>query len=67
MAAMRKLAWRLGWLDRSVDPLDGLELGRTAVLHGATAQFVDPRLRTETRQVHAGGRGGRAMRARGNR
>jgi hypothetical protein len=49
MAAMRKLAWRLGWLDRSVDPLDGLELGRTAVLHGATAQFVDPRLRTETR------------------
>ena len=53
MAAMRKLAWRLGWLDRSVDPLDGLELGRTTVLHGATAQFVDPRLRPETRQVRA--------------
>lgn len=23
LAAMRKLAWRLGWLDRSIDPLDG--------------------------------------------
>lgn len=27
LAAMRKIAWRLGWLDRSVDPLDGLEIG----------------------------------------
>lgn len=53
MAAMRKLAWRLGWLDRSVDPLDGLEIGRAEVLHGATAQYVDPRLRPETRQVKA--------------
>lgn len=53
LAAMRKLAWRLGWLDRSVDPLDGLEIGRANVLHGATAQYVDPRLRPETRQVKA--------------
>ena len=53
MAAMRKLAWRLGWLDRSIDPLDGLEIGRANVLHGATAQYVDPRLRPETRQVRA--------------
>jgi hypothetical protein len=53
LAAMRKLAWRLGWLDRSIDPLDGLEIGRANVLHGATAQYVDPRLRPETRQVHA--------------
>ncbi|GAB3751173.1 hypothetical protein GCM10027599_09430 [Yimella radicis] len=53
LAAMRKLAWRLGWLDRSVDPLDGLEIGRANVLHGATAQYVDPRLRPETRQVRA--------------
>ena len=50
---MRKLAWRLGWLDRSIDPLDGLEIGRANVLHGATAQYVDPRLRPETRQVKA--------------
>jgi integrase len=50
---MRKLAWRLGWLDRSIDPLDGLEIGRANVLHGATAQYVDPRLRPETRQVRA--------------
>ncbi|MFC5993894.1 hypothetical protein ACFQE5_06690 [Pseudonocardia hispaniensis] len=50
---MRKLAWRLSWLDRSIDPLDGLEIGRTNVLHGATAQDVDPRLRPETRQVRA--------------
>lgn len=53
LAAMRKLAWRLGWLDRSIDPLDGLEIGRAAVLHGATAHYVDPRLRPETRQVRA--------------
>ncbi len=53
MAAMRKLAWRLGWLDRSIDPLDGLEIGKANVLHGATAQYVDPRLRPETRQVKA--------------
>ncbi len=37
LAAMRKLAWRLGWLDRSIDPLDGLEIGRANTLHGATA------------------------------
>ncbi len=53
MAAMRKLAWRLGWLDRSIDPLDGLEIGRSTVLHGATTQYIDPRLRPETRQVKA--------------
>jgi hypothetical protein len=53
LAAMRKLACRLGWLDRSVDPLDGLEIGRQTVLHGATTQYVDPRLRPETRQVRA--------------
>lgn len=53
LAAMRKLAWRLGWLDRSIDPLDGLEIGKSNVLHGATAQYVDPRLRPETRQVRA--------------
>ena len=53
MAATRKLAWRLGWLDRSIDPLDGLEIGRSTVLHGATTQYVDPRLRPETRQVKA--------------
>ena len=45
MAAMRKLAWRLGWLDRSIDPLDGLEVGRSTVLQGTTTQYVDPRLR----------------------
>lgn len=53
LAAMRKLAWRLGWLDRSIDPLDGLETGRANVLHGVTAQYVDPRLRPQTRQVRA--------------
>ncbi|MFT3874454.1 MAG: hypothetical protein QM714_17715 [Nocardioides sp.] len=53
LAAMRKLAWRLDWLDQSIDPLDGLEIGRANVLHGATAQYVDPRLRPETRQVKA--------------
>ena len=61
MAAMRKLAWRLGWLDRSIDPLDGLEIGRPNVLHGATAQYVDPRLRPETRQVRAMAAGADAL------
>jgi hypothetical protein len=58
----------LGWLDRSIDPLDGLEIGRANVLHGATAEYVDPRLRPETRQVKAmaAGRRRQAVRARGN-
>lgn len=53
LSAMRKMACRLGWLDRSIDPLAGLEIGRNNVPHGATAQYVDPRLRPETRQVKA--------------
>jgi hypothetical protein len=53
LAAMRKLAWRLGWLDRSVDPLDGLEIARRTVLHGASTQYIDARLRPETWQVRA--------------
>lgn len=53
LAAMRKLAWRLGWLDRGIDPLDGLEIARANILHGATAHYVDPRMRPETRQVRA--------------
>ncbi len=53
LAAMRKLAWRLGWLDRSIDPLDGLSIGRATMQSGATPQYVDPRLRPETRQVRA--------------
>jgi hypothetical protein len=61
LAAMRKLAWRLGWLDRSIDPLDGLSIGRANVLHGATAQYVDPRLRPETRQVRAMAAGADAL------
>lgn len=39
MAAMRKLAWRLGWLDRSIDPLDGLEIGKSTV--GTAARIGD--------------------------
>lgn len=53
LAALRNLAWRLDWLDGSIDPLDGLEIGRATVLHGATTHYVDPRLRPETRQVKA--------------
>lgn len=53
LAAMRKLARRLEWLDRRFDPLDGLEIGRSTVFQGATTQYVDPRLRPETRQVKA--------------
>lgn len=38
LAAMRKLAWRLGWLDRSIDPLDGLEIGN-GLVHLATVRL----------------------------
>lgn len=53
LAAMRKLAWRLEWLDRRFDPLDGLEIGRASVFQGTTIHYVDPCLRPETRQVNA--------------
>lgn len=53
LAAMRKLAWHLEWLDRRFDPLDGLEIGRSTVFQGTTTQYVDPRLSPETRQVRA--------------
>jgi len=53
LAALRNLAWRLDWLDRSINPLDGLEIGRATIRHGATIHYVDPRLRPETRQVKA--------------
>lgn len=43
LSAMRKLAWREGWLDRSVDPLDGAEVksGKQR-LHGAGEHYVAP-------------------------
>ncbi|WP_211308391.1 hypothetical protein [Calidifontibacter indicus] len=41
LAAMRKLAWRLEWLDRRFDPLDGLEIRRSTVFQGATTRYVD--------------------------
>jgi integrase len=53
LAAMRKLAWREGWLSRDVDPLDGLALPRRQELHGAGRGFVPPELRPERRQVDA--------------
>ncbi|MHB2022791.1 MAG: hypothetical protein ACYCO3_05615 [Mycobacteriales bacterium] len=53
MAAMRKLAWRAGWLPREVDPLDGLELPPRRQLQGAGRGYVPPELRPERRQVDA--------------
>lgn len=53
LAAMRKLAYRLRWLDRSIDPLDGLELLGSDYLHGTTGMYISPYLRPETRQVEA--------------
>ena len=41
-----------GLLDGSIT-LDGLEIAKAHVLHGATTHYVDPRLRPETRQVRA--------------
>jgi len=53
MAAMRKLAWREGWLPRDHDPLDGLALPRQQQLQGAGRGYVPPELRPERRQVDA--------------
>ena len=53
MAAMRRLAWREGWLPRDVDPLDGLALPRQQQLQGAGRGYVPPEHRPERRQVDA--------------
>lgn len=53
MAAMRKLAWREGWLPRDHDPLDGLSLPQQQQLQGAGRGYVPPELRPERRQVDA--------------
>ncbi|MHB8451231.1 MAG: hypothetical protein ACYDAQ_12390 [Mycobacteriales bacterium] len=53
LAAMRKLAWRDGWLPREVDPLDGLALPRRQQLQGAGRGYVPPELRPERHQVDA--------------
>lgn len=53
MAAMRKLAWREGWLPRDHDPLDGLYLPRQQQLQGAGRGYVPPEFRPERRQVEA--------------
>jgi hypothetical protein len=45
----------------SIDPLDGLSIGCANVLHGTTAQYVDLRLRPETRQVRAMAAGAEAL------
>ena len=53
LSAMRKLAWREGWLPRDVDPLDGLSLPRQQTLQGAGRGYVPPELRPERHQVDA--------------
>lgn len=53
MSTMRKLAWREGWLPRSVDPLADLRIGRQQALHTAGTHYVDKSLRPETRMVDA--------------
>lgn len=53
LSAMARLAQREGWLDRSVDPLDGLKLPKVAKQSGADESYIDPELRPETRQVDA--------------
>lgn len=53
LAAMRKLAWRDGWLPREVDPLDGLSMPRQQTLHGAGRGYVPPDLRPSRRHVDA--------------
>ena len=53
LSVMRKVAYTEGWLDRSVDPLDGLTLPRRQGLTGAHTQYVRPELRPERHMVDA--------------
>jgi integrase len=53
LSSMAKLAHRHGWLDRSIDPLEGLTLPKSNKQQGAADSYVDPDLRPETRQVNA--------------
>ncbi len=52
LSAMRGLAWRLGWLSRAVDPLDGLQLPKASTYHGVQG-YVPPSERPEHHQVDA--------------
>lgn len=53
LAAMRKLAWREGWLPRDVDPLEGLALPKQQAMSGAGKGYVPPELRPSGRHVDA--------------
>jgi hypothetical protein len=53
MSGMRTIAWRQGWLDRSIDPLEGLDLPRQEELHGVGKGYVPEELRPERHQVDA--------------
>ena len=53
LAAMRKLAWRLGWLDRSSIRSTVWRSDGEPCCTARRTQYVDPRLRPETRQVRA--------------
>jgi integrase len=53
LAAMRKLAWREGWLPRDVDPLEGLSLPKQQAMSGAGKGYVPPELRPARRHVDA--------------
>lgn len=53
MSTMRKLAWREGWLARSVDPLAGVKIAQRQGYHSASTTYVDKSLRPETRMVDA--------------
>ncbi|MFN2538883.1 MAG: hypothetical protein ABR549_12175 [Mycobacteriales bacterium] len=53
LAAMRKLAWREGWLPRDVDPLEGLSLPKQQAMSGAGKGYVPPELRPSRRHIDA--------------
>lgn len=53
LSAMRKLAWREGWLSREVDPLEGLSLPKQQTMSGAGRGYVPPELRPSRRHVDA--------------
>ena len=40
VGSSNNLAWRLDWLDRSINPLDGLEIGRATIGHGAATHAI---------------------------
>lgn len=53
LVQLRNRAWKAGWLQKGIDPLDGVEAPKTQELHGAGTGYVPPSARPEPGMVAA--------------